>query len=191
MAAYRNMFSAARHLHRNPTFSLKPQGPMAFRTGGRVPRLHGVPVLKWFQPTRLLSGAGTSPDTCLPLLSNFAAKAAMSPGCRSRFGCNRWARVGSVFGGKSALPSARPRPLVMQARMFVSSGSGADFSGEDDAESPAGEGSVGDGIPGNGPQMTALTPMMVPEVFPNVPLIAVSRNPVFPRFIKIIEVKMM
>ncbi|KAF3835637.1 hypothetical protein F7725_028195 [Dissostichus mawsoni] len=31
--------------------------------------------------------------------------------------------------------------------------------------------------------------MMVPEVFPNVPLIAVSRNPVFPRFIKIIEVK--
>lgn len=37
--------------------------------------------------------------------------------------------------------------------------------------------------------MTALTPMMVPEVFPNVPLIAVNRNPVFPRFIKIIEVK--
>uniref|UniRef100_A0A8B9HX47 Lon protease homolog, mitochondrial n=1 Tax=Astyanax mexicanus TaxID=7994 RepID=A0A8B9HX47_ASTMX len=31
--------------------------------------------------------------------------------------------------------------------------------------------------------------MMVPEVFPNVPLIAVTRNPVFPRFIKIIEVK--
>uniref|UniRef100_A0A673CST8 Lon protease homolog, mitochondrial n=1 Tax=Sphaeramia orbicularis TaxID=375764 RepID=A0A673CST8_9TELE len=31
--------------------------------------------------------------------------------------------------------------------------------------------------------------MMVPEVFPNVPLIAVNRNPVFPRFIKIIEVK--
>uniref|UniRef100_A0A8C6PJI5 Lon protease homolog, mitochondrial n=1 Tax=Nothobranchius furzeri TaxID=105023 RepID=A0A8C6PJI5_NOTFU len=31
--------------------------------------------------------------------------------------------------------------------------------------------------------------MMVPDVFPNVPLIAVSRNPVFPRFIKIIEVK--
>lgn len=37
--------------------------------------------------------------------------------------------------------------------------------------------------------MTALTPMLVPEVFPNVPLIAVTRNPVFPRFIKIIEVK--
>ncbi|XP_075031493.1 lon protease homolog, mitochondrial isoform X3 [Calonectris borealis] len=37
--------------------------------------------------------------------------------------------------------------------------------------------------------MTALTPLLVPEHFPNVPLIAVTRNPVFPRFIKIIEVK--
>uniref|UniRef100_A0A3B4ED13 Lon protease homolog, mitochondrial n=1 Tax=Pygocentrus nattereri TaxID=42514 RepID=A0A3B4ED13_PYGNA len=44
-------------------------------------------------------------------------------------------------------------------------------------------------VPRGTPQMTALTPMMVPEVFPNVPLIAVARNPVFPRFIKIIEVK--
>uniref|UniRef100_A0A671MW41 endopeptidase La n=1 Tax=Sinocyclocheilus anshuiensis TaxID=1608454 RepID=A0A671MW41_9TELE len=30
--------------------------------------------------------------------------------------------------------------------------------------------------------------MLVPELFPNVPLVAVNRNPVFPRFIKIIEV---
>lgn len=37
--------------------------------------------------------------------------------------------------------------------------------------------------------MTALTPLVVPEVFPNVPVIAVSRNPVFPRFVKIIEVR--
>uniref|UniRef100_A0A8C9FGK1 Lon protease homolog, mitochondrial n=1 Tax=Pavo cristatus TaxID=9049 RepID=A0A8C9FGK1_PAVCR len=42
---------------------------------------------------------------------------------------------------------------------------------------------------GSAPVMTALTPLMVPEHFPNVPLIAVTRNPVFPRFIKIIEVK--
>ncbi|NXR56410.1 LONM protease, partial [Hippolais icterina] len=39
------------------------------------------------------------------------------------------------------------------------------------------------------PVITALTPLLVPEHFPNVPLIAVTRNPVFPRFIKIIEVK--
>ena len=38
-------------------------------------------------------------------------------------------------------------------------------------------------------QTTALAPMIVPEVFPNVPIIAVRRNPVFPRFIKMIEVR--
>lgn len=78
--------------------------------------------------------------------------------------------------------------------MFGNRASGAGFSGEDggDNAGSGGEESGGDGgVPYNGPQMTALTPMIVPEVFPNVPLIAVSRNPVFPRFIKIIEVRMM
>ncbi|XP_054711909.1 lon protease homolog, mitochondrial-like [Uloborus diversus] len=37
-------------------------------------------------------------------------------------------------------------------------------------------------------QIGALAPMTVPEVWPLVPVIAVSRNPVFPKFIKIIEV---
>ncbi|XP_011798887.1 PREDICTED: lon protease homolog, mitochondrial isoform X3 [Colobus angolensis palliatus] len=40
-----------------------------------------------------------------------------------------------------------------------------------------------------GPVITALTPMTIPDVFPHLPLIAITRNPVFPRFIKIIEVK--
>uniref|UniRef100_A0A8C2V594 Lon protease homolog, mitochondrial n=3 Tax=Chinchilla lanigera TaxID=34839 RepID=A0A8C2V594_CHILA len=31
--------------------------------------------------------------------------------------------------------------------------------------------------------------MTIPDVFPHLPLIAISRNPVFPRFIKIVEVK--
>uniref|UniRef100_A0A452U1G8 Lon protease homolog, mitochondrial n=1 Tax=Ursus maritimus TaxID=29073 RepID=A0A452U1G8_URSMA len=42
---------------------------------------------------------------------------------------------------------------------------------------------------GDGQIITALTPMTIPDVFPHLPLIAVTRNPVFPRFIKIIEVK--
>lgn len=64
------------------------------------------------------------------------------------------------------------------------------FSGEDGAESSgAADGDGGDEAPDSPPQMSALTPMLVPEVFPNVPLFAVNRNPVFPRFIKIIEVK--
>uniref|UniRef100_A0A8D3D3L2 Lon protease homolog, mitochondrial n=1 Tax=Scophthalmus maximus TaxID=52904 RepID=A0A8D3D3L2_SCOMX len=91
--------------------------------------------------------------------------------------------------GRSLAPRA---DAAAPGRMFGNQASGAGFSGEDGGDS-AGSGaeeSGGDGgVPYNGPQMTALTPMMVPEVFPNVPLIAVSRNPVFPRFIKIIEVK--
>lgn len=38
------------------------------------------------------------------------------------------------------------------------------------------------------PSMTQLAPIQVPDFFPKVPLIAISRNPLFPRFIKMIEV---
>lgn len=38
------------------------------------------------------------------------------------------------------------------------------------------------------PLLGALSTMNVPEIFPRVPVIAVSRNPVFPRFVKMIEV---
>ncbi|KAM7143782.1 lon protease homolog, mitochondrial [Molossus nigricans] len=70
---------------------------------------------------------------------------------------------------------------------------GGSFSGGEDAP----EGGVEDGAAGagggagggEGPVVTALTPMTIPDVFPQLPLIAVTRNPVFPRFIKIIEVK--
>lgn len=71
------------------------------------------------------------------------------------------------------------------------SGGGA-FSGSEDAsEGGAEDGASGVGGSaggGEGPVITALTPMMIPDVFPHLPLIAVTRNPVFPRFIKIVEV---
>ncbi|XP_006896431.1 PREDICTED: LOW QUALITY PROTEIN: lon protease homolog, mitochondrial [Elephantulus edwardii] len=71
-------------------------------------------------------------------------------------------------------------------------GSGS-FSGSEDAsEGGAEDGAAGPGGSaggGEGPVITALTPMTIPDVFPHLPLIAVTRNPVFPRFIKIIEVK--
>ena len=38
------------------------------------------------------------------------------------------------------------------------------------------------------PPMSQLVPIQVPDVFPRVPLIAIPRNPLFPRFIKMIEV---
>lgn len=73
-----------------------------------------------------------------------------------------------------------------------SRGGGGPFSsGEDASEGGAEDGAAGSGASaggGEGPIITALTPMTIPEVFPHLPLIAVTRNPVFPRFIKIIEV---
>lgn len=76
-------------------------------------------------------------------------------------------------------------------------------SGENDGEGSGGSsspfgngaGSSGDGAdpvvpPGEDPQMVqvALTPFTVPEYFPIVPVIAISRHPIFPTFVKIIEV---
>ncbi|XP_004632837.2 lon protease homolog, mitochondrial [Octodon degus] len=75
----------------------------------------------------------------------------------------------------------------------ASSRGGGAFSGGDDASeggAEEGSGAVGGGTGGGeGPVITALTPMTIPDVFPHLPLIAISRNPVFPRFIKIVEVK--
>lgn len=69
----------------------------------------------------------------------------------------------------------------------ASQGSAGD--GEDDPDkTPAAEPEVEQQSPLNYP-MGALTTMTVPEVFPNVPVIAISRNPVFPRFVKMIEVR--
>ncbi|XP_056095069.1 lon protease homolog, mitochondrial [Rhinichthys klamathensis goyatoka] len=83
--------------------------------------------------------------------------------------------------------------LGCQQKRFLFGNQGSGFSGGDGAESSGGaeDESGGDEGPYTPPppQMSALTTMLVPEVFPNVPLIAVNRNPVFPRFIKIIEVK--
>jgi len=82
--------------------------------------------------------------------------------------------------------------LGCQQKRFLFGNQGSGFSGGDGAESSGGaeDESGGDEGPYSPPppQMSALTTMLVPEVFPNVPLIAVNRNPVFPRFIKIIEV---
>lgn len=94
-----------------------------------------------------------------------------------------------------------PPALQSSEQLFVLRGSpGGLSSGSSGEEEDGLEGSGGDEIPGSGsgsgsgsdsgapPVVTALAPLMVPERVPHVPLIAVSRNPVFPRFIKIIEV---
>jgi Lon-like ATP-dependent protease len=91
---------------------------------------------------------------------------------------------------------------LYSARYFSSSsGPGKDGdgkasgSGEGDGEGKSGDQNEGGraspdhetSAPMN-PLYGALSTMNVPEVFPKVPVIAVSRNPVFPRFIKMLEV---
>lgn len=34
----------------------------------------------------------------------------------------------------------------------------------------------------------ALAPITIPDVLPEIPVLAVSRNPLFPRFVKMVEV---
>lgn len=35
----------------------------------------------------------------------------------------------------------------------------------------------------------ALSPVNVPDKFPNIPVLAIGRNPLFPRFVKMLEVR--
>ncbi|XP_038130551.1 lon protease homolog, mitochondrial [Cyprinodon tularosa] len=131
-----------------------------------------------------------------PLLTGAAAQSrglsalpAVRPGLPA---ARRWLRVAAAPLPLSRFP-ASSRGEHALSRWFGTRSSGSGFSGEDGGDSAASGGDEAGGGDGEAPyseaQMTALTPMLVPEVFPNVPLIAVSRNPVFPRFIKIIEVK--
>uniref|UniRef100_A0A8D0ABC2 Lon protease homolog, mitochondrial n=1 Tax=Sander lucioperca TaxID=283035 RepID=A0A8D0ABC2_SANLU len=170
------MLFAARQLHRNSALLVKVKcSSMVLRTGSSRALLPDTAALSRLQTPR------------------FYTSTAMTAGCRLPARPHRWMRVGAAaLRGQTELLTPTSRPYMVQERMFGNRASGAGFSGEDggDSAGSGGEESGGDGgAPYSGPQMTALTPMMVPEVFPNVPLIAVSRNPVFPRFIKIIEVK--
>jgi len=63
----------------------------------------------------------------------------------------------------------------------ASSGASSGSDGDDPNSAPKEE---------DYPNLTQTLPatVVVPDVWPNVPLIAINRNPVFPRFIKLIEV---
>ncbi|XP_038632439.1 lon protease homolog, mitochondrial [Scyliorhinus canicula] len=112
--------------------------------------------------------------------------------CGRRWTVTRVTRT-ACANGQRASPRLQPNPRFQQTRSFQDfsekSSGGSVHSGDDGVEDGAGNGGGGEGAAGMAPAMTALSPMIVPDVFPNVPLIAVTRNPVFPRFIKIVEVK--
>lgn len=107
-------------------------------------------------------------------------------------------RVPSVSGpwlrrGRRACDPSAPWALggrvpagVGQWRGLWDSGSRGGGGGHETPEGGAEDGAAASG--GDSPVVTALAPMTVPDVFPHLPLIAITRNPVFPRFIKIVEV---
>ena len=75
---------------------------------------------------------------------------------------------------------------MLSASSIGSSGDGGDDDGND-GDDVIIEDKVGD--TSIEPEYGALAPVMVPEVFPKVPLLCVHRNPVFPRFVKMLEVR--
>ena len=183
MSSSVKMIGAARQIHRNVALVANLYRP------GAAPHSTHSSALHRLQPPRSYSGPATTHHTC-----NTSGITAMTAGCRLSAGPRRWLRVAALPFAHNGLFSSTFGSFGVQGRMYGNRASASGFSGEDggDSAGSGGEESGGDGgAPYTGPQMTALTPMMVPEVFPNVPLIAVSRNPVFPRFIKIIEVRMM
>lgn len=95
-----------------------------------------------------------------------------------------WLRRGCRACDMSAPWGGRVLPGGVQWRGLWDSGNrgGSDETSEGGAEDGA------TASTGEGPVVTALAPMTVPDVFPHLPLIAITRNPVFPRFIKIVEV---
>ncbi|XP_072246322.1 lon protease homolog, mitochondrial [Leuresthes tenuis] len=181
MSSSVKMVGVARQFHRNVALVAN-----LYRTFAAPHSTHSSALLR-LQPPRSCSGPATTRHTC-----NTSGITAMTAGCRLSAGLRRWVRVAALPFAYNGLFSSTFGSFGVQGRMYGNRASASGFSGEDggDSAGSGGEESGGDGgAPYTGPQMTALTPMMVPEVFPNVPLIAVSRNPVFPRFIKIIEVK--
>ncbi|XP_075997730.1 lon protease homolog, mitochondrial [Genypterus blacodes] len=185
MAACMKILMAAGQMSRSSALFGRLKCAGSLRPGSSHVSVTDTPALLRISPSRRYTTTGILQRTC--------SNTATTGSCRVTGRSRRWMRVGAALSGETELlvPSYRSNFILDRAFSNRSSGA-AGFSGEDGGESAGsgGEESGGDGRGSyNGAQMTALTPMMVPEVFPNVPLIAVNRNPVFPRFIKIIEVK--
>lgn len=88
-------------------------------------------------------------------------------------------------------------------RYFSSQPSSVGAGGSGDSGAPAGGEGAGGSGGDDGPHYqeppipetpetvsVSLTPVTVPEYFPIVPVIAVKRNPLFPRFVKLLEVSL-
>ncbi|XP_040273691.1 lon protease homolog, mitochondrial [Bufo bufo] len=111
----------------------------------------------------------------------------------ARFGAQRRTYAGvlssSTDFASSRTPVSRCPPRALFYRALHGYGASSGDGGEDEGGNRGEDGAGAEEAAYGAPIVTALAPLIVPEVFPNVPVIPVSRNPVFPRFVKIIEVK--
>lgn len=192
MAICAKVLGAAGQMSRNPAIFVKLKCAGVLRPGSSHVSVTDTSALGRILPSRLYTTSGILQKTCSGRFGNTPPSTTTTGACRLIGRSRRWMRVGGVLSGQTELMVPFCRSSIIPDRAFGNRPSGAGFSGEDGGDNvgSGGEESGGNGGgPYNGAQMTALTPMMVPEVFPNVPLIAVNRNPVFPRFIKIIEVR--
>lgn len=133
-------------------------------------------------------------------------------GCRRLSTCKQFPFAGKTLLELRELPQTRPfwpqAGLRGSWRYFTSSTGGGEESeggkdkeeGEKDDGEEEGGGHDGekpeDGEDGEGlglemlpvPRHHAIAPVNIPDVFPEVPVLPISRNPLFPRFVKMLEV---
>ena len=103
-------------------------------------------------------------------------------------------RAPQVFikGRSSNYISIKQRPYLVVSQAYSSSSGGDE--GEGGEEKPAageeqeseGDGSLGLLAPVV--KQYALAPVSIPDRFPEVPVLPISRHPIFPRFVKMLEV---
>ena len=100
--------------------------------------------------------------------------------------CARSASARSPLWHNRDLRRCLDQPLVLSGAVRCFSSNPNDNSDELSDSDLAATPNVSS--PGGGFATSALSPINIPDYFPNVPVIAINRNPVFPKFVKLIEV---
>lgn len=72
-------------------------------------------------------------------------------------------------------------------RTYSSASGGGDDEEEEEEEEP---GALGIELLPAHNKIHAIAPVTIPDNFPEVPILAIARNPIFPRFVKILEVSL-
>jgi hypothetical protein len=85
-------------------------------------------------------------------------------------------------------PRHHVRKFHSTSRLLFNDDSGNQNNDGNDAKNPNIDGQNETVVPITIPNMSPLAPLKVPDFLPKIPIVAISRNPLFPKFIKMIEV---